>query len=203
MPIQAVTNPSNAQRYMLTQLRGGTTLAKLVAERVDFSEGRFWFGLSHIVDQATVDFGSGNIKLTRHEGLFLAQLIRLFISQQGYAVFLQETQMKPSELKGFDLEKLAVLFGEEIYWRIATPEMSVLSDEEMLKIVHSASLYPFSAFFSTTAVPNRGTQLTLKDLEEIANSVLAVAVGAFDEGSFLIWWRESVRPFPLSSDSSG
>lgn len=201
MPIQVVTNISAAKEYLLEQLAEGTTLAKLVASHVNLSEGRFWFGLSYKIDQSSLNFGSGNVKHTRYEGLFLARLVKSFIRDQLCTVLLQETQMKPSELGDFDIANLAVLFGKEIYWRIEGPELAGLSDEKMLKIVYSASLYPFSGFFVTSPATHETVQFTPKDLEQIARNIVGIAVGAFDEGSFLVWWREAVRQFPLSFEA--
>ena len=76
-----------------------------------------------------------------------------------------------------------------------------LSDEKMLKIVYSASLYPFSGFFVTSPATHETVQFTPKDLEQIARNIVGIAVGAFDEGSFLVWWREAVRQFPLSFEA--
>jgi hypothetical protein len=180
-------------------LSAGTTLAKLVADQVHLSGGQFFVDLSQIIDWIDLDFGSGNLPLSRKEGLGFARLIKSFISDQTCVTLLQETQMKASELVGFEYAKLALRYDGEIYWRMAGPELATLSDDEIFKIVNSASFYPFAAFFFTAEPRSEGTMLTLDDLNDVAAGIVGIAVGAFDDRSFLIWWRDDCRPLALSS----
>ncbi len=130
--------------------------------------------------------------------MVLARLIKSFIQDPICAVLLQETQMNASDLPGFEYATLATLYGDEIYWNVTGRELANVPDDEMLRIVWGASFYPFSAFFYGKKSESDKATLAYGDLEEIVNALVAVAVGAFDADSFLVWWRDdSRRPFPL------
>ncbi len=197
MAIYMVTNLLEARSYIADELAQGKTLANLVRDRVDFLQGQFYFEKSQRVDQTELDFRSGNLPSSGKEEMVLARLIKSFIQEPNCAVLLQETQMDPSELPGWEYASLAAFYDGEIYWRIEGQKLATRSDDEMLKIVRSASFYPFSAFFYINKSQNEKTKLEYDDLEEIVNTLIAVAVGAFDDRSFLIWWRDGSVPFPL------
>src|ERR1700686_4631115 len=125
MPIQRVANPEVARRYLLDELSVGTTLAKLVASRIDFAGGQYLFDLSQVLDQSALDFRSGNLRFQKNEATAFAQLVKTFIANPQCAVLLQETMMEASELAGFEYAPLAVFHGAEIYWRIIGAQMAV------------------------------------------------------------------------------
>jgi hypothetical protein len=74
---------------------------------------------------------------------------------------------------------------------------SELSQDDILGLLYEPVLpYPSSAFFYIAGISERKTQLKDSDLEHVVNTLVGVAVRAFDTESFLIWWREDLRPFP-------
>ena len=85
-------------------------------------------------------------------------------------------------------------YNDELYWVISGTD---LLESDILALLGQPILpYPSSAFFYAVESQNQKSHFKESDLEHVANSLLGVAVRAFDTRSFLIWWREDLRPFP-------
>ena len=126
--------------------------------------------------------------------IWLARIAKSFVRNPNCAVLLQDWAVTRSYIRPEELQNV-VMYGDEVYWQIADPN---LSDLEILEVIESPPPWPMCAYFHN-AKPNRpGSQLGDEDLTRIASSIVGVAVGAFDDRSFLLWWRTELQPFPLA-----
>jgi hypothetical protein len=198
MAIQEIRRSSSAQEYMVDELSAGTTLAKLVLKGIDFTRGRFRVAMPATVEQDRgLDFQQ-SLRLDRDEEITLARMIKCFIRDSKAAVLLQDTQKSISDpgLAHLNNKELMIPFEAEFYWTIAGRGLSEIPDTKMLEIVYSASYYPFSAFFYFDDVTIGRQSLQPDDLAHIVTNLVGIAVGVFDDRSFLIWWRDDLYPFP-------
>ncbi len=135
------------------------------------------------------------------EELAVARVIKSFLSDPDSVVLMQETQLQIADrfstlVSYKDVQwNLLVSYKDELYWAVAGPELATLSDEQMFTLLKSPSTNPFSAFFYLGTVPPSKT-LTDGDLDQILTRLVGIAVDALDFESFLLWWREDLRPFP-------
>lgn len=201
MAVQEITHPSLAQKYMVDELSAGTTLAGLVLKGTDFTRGSFRVAMPATVEQDKVLNFRQSLRLDRDEEMTLARLIKCFIWDPKSAVLLQDTQKSISDpgLANLKNKELMIPFDAEFYWTIADRGLSEIPDAKMLEIVYSASYYPFSAFFYFDDVTIGKQSLRQDDLTHVVTNLVGVAVGAFDDRSFLIWWRDDLCPFPAVS----
>jgi hypothetical protein len=194
---------SEAAKYMAKELSDGTTLARLVLKRADFTRGSFRVALPVNVDSSRQldfrqDVSSSDLHPDGDEAALFAGVIKLFIHDSDCTVLIQDTlkSMSDKVTQRLDSRHLAISYKAEVYWTLAGQELSGISDDDMVGIVYSASFYPFCAFFWLGRVANGKSSLSDADLERVANTLVGVAVGAFDDNSFLMWWRDDLRPFP-------
>lgn len=201
MAIQEIRHPSLAQEYMVDELSAGTTLAGLVLKGTDFSRGSFRVAMPTTVRQDKVLDFRQSLRLDRDEEMTLARIIKYFIRDPKAAVLLQDTQKSISDpgLAHLKNKELMIPFEAEYYWTIAGRGLSEISDTKMLEIVYSASYYPFSAFFYFDDVTIGRQSLEHDDLTHVVTNLVGIAVGAFDDRSFLIWWRDDLCLFPTVS----
>jgi hypothetical protein len=80
---------------------------------------------------------------------------------------------------------------------VADAKLANLSDDEMGDLINYGSFWPFSAFFYVNGLSPTKSELNDADLQLIVNRLVGVAVGAFDDRSYLVWWRDDLWPFPL------
>jgi hypothetical protein len=196
---QELRNPSQAEKYMADQLSEGTTLARLVLKGIDFALGRFRVAMPETVEQAPLlDFRSGNVHLAGDEEEMLAGVINSFIREPNCALLIQDSEasMLDPWLQSFPHRELAIPYSGELYWRIAGATLANLSKDQMLEVINGASYFPWLGFFYFNGVPQTKTVLTDADLEHVARNLVGLAAGALDYRSFLIWWRDDLRPFP-------
>ena len=202
MPFLNVDNTRRASEYLLDQLSQGTTLSRLVRESVDFSLGRIRVAIPPGMKASEdLDFRYETFPLRQTGENDFARLLKSFISTEECDVILQDTQISMSDPGIADLPwgKLAIPYRKEVYWNVADAELANLSDEEMSGLISHASFWPFSAFFYIDQSSQPKDELNDADLQFIVKQLVGVAVGAFDDRSYLVWWRDDLRPFPLVS----
>jgi len=201
MPFVDVIDAQGAAEYVKDQLSGGTTLANLAVRSIDLSRGRYRVAMPDGMpaDQG-LDFRweTFNCKQTDREFDF-ARLIKSFISAEGCGVILQNMNMSMSDPYFAELpyRNLAMPYAEEIYWNVEDAKLANLSDDEMGDLINYGSFWPFSAFFYIDGISPTKNELNDADLQSIVNRLVGLAVGAFDDRSYLVWWRDDLRPFPL------
>ena len=201
MAIQVVTNTARAESYMRDVLAQGTTLARLVLNRVDFRLGTFRLPMPETIDQKQgLDLRSGNVRLAKDEEAAFAAVIRSFIRAGNAAVLMQELEASMSELSSGKLlayRHLAVPYNDEVYWRVSGADLAMMSDDEMLNVMNNASYLPWTGFFYFDGISRTKRLISDMDLESVMTNLVGVAVSAFDYRSFLVWWRDDLVPFPL------
>jgi hypothetical protein len=73
-------------------------------------------------------------------------------------------------------------------------------DENQMELLLWGSFYPDSAFFSTSPVGPKKYERTYGRKNHGGDyKLVGIAVDGFDAGSYIIWWREELTPFPLES----
>ncbi len=199
MKIERVKDGLHAERYMRGELADGTTLAHLVLERTAFSKGRFRVAIPKRLDgRQAAEFRQETFHVDGDEPIALARLIKAFIGAPGHAVMIQDTQASLSDpwLSRCEYRELAKAYDGEVYWAVEGEALARVSDEEMLSVINCASFYPFSCFFYISS-SGGSEEFTASELDRVAERLVGIAVGAFDERSFLMWWRDDLVPFPL------
>ncbi len=189
-----------AENYLSRHLAEGTTLARLIKAQIDFGLGVFRVIVPESTDMdLSLDFSSGNFHLSGYEEIFFAQLIRSFLRNTGCALLIQDNEFNISELsigQQLPYRHLAISYKEEVYWRLSKSMLNGLTDDQILDIVHSASYYPWIGFFYICSSNTECNRLSDDFINHFGQRVIGIAAGAFDYRSFLIWWRDDVRPFP-------
>jgi hypothetical protein len=200
MPFVRVIEAQAATKYVQDELSGGATLAKLVARSIDLSGGSLRVAMPVGMNPEGLDFRyeTFNSKQTDRETDF-ARFIKSFISAEGCGVLLQNMNMSMSDPHFAELpyRNLAMPYAGEVYWNVADAKLANLSDDEMGDLINYGSFWPFSAFFYVNGLSPTKSELNDADLQLIVNRLVGVAVGAFDDRSYLVWWRDDLWPFPL------
>ena len=91
MSMQDIMDAAKARDYFVDQLAGGTTLARLVLERTDFTRGKYRAGMPEGVDQAEINF-HGSLRGLRGEERSFARRIKTFIEEVGGAALVADTE---------------------------------------------------------------------------------------------------------------
>jgi hypothetical protein len=187
-----------AAEYVKEQLLLGTTLANLAAQSIDLSRGSYRVAMPVTKAQGVeFDLRWETFRLAGDEENCFARLIKSFICNEECNVILQDTETSTSYpyFGKLPYRKLALPYAEEVYWNVADAKLANLSDEEMSRLINHASFWPFSVFFYTDGISAKG-ELQNADLQLIVKHLVGLAVGAFDDRSYLVWWRDDLRPFP-------
>lgn len=194
--VRLLENPLGAIEYVRRELSDGTALARKVLECIDLKMGRFRLIAPQAMDfSQSLELRHDLYRLDGDEGLIFARVVKRFVSASGCGILLQETQGTIDELRTLASGKLLIPYRGEVYWSVTGPDLVHLSDEETLLVVNSASFFPFAAFFYMDAVSSDRGRLTEDDMEHVVRRLCGLAVGALDDRSFLIWWRDDL-PFP-------
>jgi hypothetical protein len=189
-----------AAEYVKAQLSQGTTLSRLVVRSADLSGGHFRVAMPESKNQGA-DFDlRWDTRLGGDEEATFARLIKSYIRHDRCGVILQDTgtSVNYPYFAKLQYKRLAKTFDEEVYWSVAETKLADLSDDEMGTVINYASFWPFSAFFYIDGISaTKGELLHDADLQSIVKQLVGVAVGAFDDRSYLVWWRDDLLPFPL------
>lgn len=187
-----------AKEYFSRELAAGNSLAKLVRTEVDLSRGRLFVGLPNGVDPATLEDFECGLRVgpvTYKE--YLARIAAAFITEPGRLVLIQDTLSSGDDLPTSDYRYRAygIAYGNEVYWLLTNTE---ISDDDLLGVICSGSPYPYAVFFCSAGTGTEKLKINEVDLNEIVPTVTGIAVGAFDEDSFLLWWSaDSPTPFRI------
>jgi hypothetical protein len=199
--MQKIKNMVQALDYLRKELSKGATLAKLAMSRTDFALGTYFAGIPENFDQNQLNFQWG-IRGLSGEPMVFAKMIKSFIHDPGCVVLVEDIDPFASPFPAEEdasYRTRAMTYRDEVYWNLSGMH---LSENDILELVNQPNPYPSSAFFSTARVSE---QLDDSGLQRVVDHLTGVAVWAFDGDSFLIWWREDLRPFPLqfSPESAG
>ena len=201
MPFFDVIDKQRAAEYVKDQLSRGTTLSRRVRRSVDLSRGRIRIAMPEGREVTQdLDFRSHTFSLGQSATDF-ARLVRSFIGDPKNAILLQDTQISISDPEfstNLPYSSLAVPYQNEVYWAVSGGELAQFPNDKMLEVINGASFYPFSAFFYINEISKTKGELEDSDLRLIVKHLVGLAVGAFDDRSYLVWWRDDSRPFPLA-----
>ncbi len=194
-----ISHNARAKEYFSRELAAGNSLSKRVCTEVDLSRGRMFVGLPNGVDPATLeDFEWGGLPvgpISYKEDL--ARIAVAFITDPGRAVLIQDMFSTSRNLLNPDYpyRKYSITYKEEVYMLLTKPD---LPEDDLISVMACGSPYPYSVFYGTAGSWVETLDISDKDLNDIVNRVTGIAVGAFDEDSFLLWWSaESSTPFRI------
>ncbi len=194
MSMQEILHVAKAREYLAEQLAQGTTLARRVLQRTDFSQGRYRAGMPDGVDQAEINF-HWSIRGRRGEERAFARIMKTFIEEVGGAGLVADTETRNSQedLDGYPYRDRMVTYGDEVHWRIAG---AGLSEDDIMNLLGAPVLpYPLCVFLHLANSADTKTDLSHAHLRQIVRRLIGVAVAAFDTDSFLLWWRDDLVPF--------
>jgi hypothetical protein len=194
--LRRLLEPWAAAIYFLDQLSQGTTLSKLVRERVDLNSGTFFAALPEEWEPGQVpDFWIGGLWSAYASQEAPPEFVRNVLRDPQSAVLFQDTMSRISDpyLENIPNKQDIITYGAEVYWYV--DDRSFAADQSE-KIAWAGSPYPSAAFFFKVAWPLARREMTDDDLRHVIETLMAIMVGAWDEESFILWWRDGVpRPW--------
>ena len=200
--MQKIKDSAKALEHVRRELSQGATLAKSVMSRTDFTPGDYFAGIPENVDQSQLDFRSCIPGLSG-EPMVFAKVIRSFIRNPDSVALVEDidpfSDPFPAE-EDSSYRRRAMTYNDEVYWNLSGLD---LTEKDILELLNQPFPYPSSVFFSVARTVAQKPQLKDSDLQLILENLVGVAVRAFDGDSFLIWWREDLRPFPAVFAKSG
>jgi hypothetical protein len=211
--VKRLTNVERARAYLIGELAEGTSLAKLILERVDFHDGAFFMIVpkridpDHLQDLTDPDTDPTRYTEFRDEifqvhfkaARILASIVRAFAIAPSYQLLGQDTLMTLEDVKSYHPELLSsagkewVGYENEIY-SFARGDST---GDEIETAINSASPWPSAVFLCRGAAPPGASKLQYRDLEIAVANLAAVAVGANHQDTFLLWWRDQTN-FPMA-----
>ena len=97
------------------------------------------------------------------------------------------------------LQDRMVTYGHEVFWRANGLS---LSDAHINSLFgYPILLYPLCVFFHSATDVGDKRELNRQDLKRIIAELVGVAASAFDNDSFLLWWRDDLMPFLQLSEA--
>ncbi len=201
LDLYEITSNLGGRDYLFSQLEMGTTLASRIRAAVDFTRGKMVVALPEGADLSNLPKfrETGLIRWRRRGFATLAHLVRGFLVINRATVLVQDTIASPGEdwLRDYEYREHVASYNQEVYWRLAD---TALGEEDILGLLYSATFHPWSGFFYVHRQPRQSSELTDIDLDEIVRTLTGVAVGAFDQESFLLWWSDRI-PLPIDIKS--
>lgn len=211
--VKRLTNVERARAYLIGELADGTSLAKLILERVDFHDGAFFMivpkridpdHLQDLTDPDTdptryTEFRDEIFRVHFNAARILASIVRAFAITPTYQLLGQDTLMTLDDVESYHPELLSsagkewVSYENEIY-SFARGESS---EDEIETAINAASMWPSAVFLCRGAAPPGASKLQYGDLEIAVANLAAVAVGANHEDTILLWWRDQTK-FPMA-----
>jgi hypothetical protein len=185
MSMQQIVDIDKAVAFLRQELSEGTTLAKLVLDRIDFSQGRYFAWTPSTTDQTKISDFRWSVRLSPDaEQRDFARFVKAFTRNSNRAVIIQDI-VSDNIYEDDEFRHLAIRYNGELYWRIEGD----LSEDDILLLIRGPVLpYPWTGFFYSRDSLGLKAQLKDADLHDIVRNLFGVAVGAFDADSFLMWW---------------
>jgi hypothetical protein len=197
-----ISKNARAEEYFSRELAAGNSLSKLVCTEVDLSRGRLFVGLPNSVDPATLeDFEWGGLRVgpISYKEL-LARIAIAFITDPGRVVLIQDMFSTKRDLLDTDYRyrKYSITYREEVYMLLANPD---IPEDDLMSVMACGSPYPYSVFYGAAGSWVETFDISDKELNDLVNGLTGIAVGAFDDASFLMWWSaDSPIPFRIEAN---
>lgn len=174
-----------------------STVARRVRDRFDPRRGKFYAILPQDLQPRQIeDWGCyrrelGYLVGPRNPHAIMDSVIRRFMANPLHRVIGKNWNQTVSDVDSRDMST-TVRYDDELYIELSGEDTR---DDRL--IVGRFSIRPFALFLYRSRAPKR-TALCDKDIEEIVRELIGVVVMAFDDDSYLIWWRTDREPFPGS-----
>ena len=191
MSLQRLQRNAAPLAYLKEQLVDGTTLAQVTLKRTDLAAGAFFVEVgTSAQNESELNYYEESLARSGTEKLALSRLIRRFIDRSGCGVLIQdkEASIAPEWLKHRRYAKCLTYYEHEVYWLL---KGSDLSETDILTLIRTPMPWPSSMFLYADVEFIQPSRISQRELEHIVGNLQGVAVGAFDETSFLLWWRTS------------
>jgi hypothetical protein len=183
--------------YFLGQLGAGTTLARMIQKSFPLDSGKLLLAIPPEANPEEIsDLRASLRHLSLQDGeTAFAALVVSFLRDPGRAVLLQHTMASISDewLQRYSLKNRAMTYKSEVYFYL---DGATLDERDISDLSARGSLYPRSAFFFPMVWHGMKKELTDPDMARIAGTLIGVNVGALDDDTFLLWWRNGAeRPW--------
>ena len=200
--IRKINDGRYSREYLIDRLSPGpSTLATVVNGKHAFQTGSFWVAVPDSLDLDRVSkFGAWIPDIDLSATALLASVARRFVANRFCTVLLHDFVHCVSDpsWEEYKFKDRAVTYNSEVYWEIRGPNTPENEIEELIS--DWKSYFPVSAFFCVPSSSDRKKSLAREDLEDLADSLVGVAVDVFDGDSFLIWWQGDLSTLsPVSS----
>jgi hypothetical protein len=181
---------ADAREWIFQSLSSGHEISKTVAESLASRPGTVCGIVSPSSELAPgLDFASGGMVGSEAAVQCLSKVFEV-LARQGSRIVLVEDDVQRRTDPGLEAESLssAYMGDDVVHWS----DLAVGSGTVAAETVKGGAFgYPLNAFVSTRSPTELGlaehTQVAAAAALEIANSLTAIVVSAFDAESFLVW----------------
>ena len=171
---------------------GYTELSRIVSRKTNLYLGTFFLIMPEGFvprDIENWNWGPGGIDQLAADSA-LAQLIANYLKGTGTRVLIQDFERSRSDSSFVD-DPLRAFYGEKMYWEL---QGSDISTEKISSCISDASYWPWFGYFcASRKLPKKF--LNERDLEEVAATLVGVAIQALHD-SYVLWWRTDLAAFP-------
>ena len=190
MLLRPVRQSDELMAYLLGQLDEGA-VAQKVRDRIDPRKGSFFAILPEGLEPEQVEnwaWERPEVGYPQDPAAVLCNVVKEFLLDGHYRAFGLDTDAAPGDID-YSSPNLVTYRGVP-GWEVRGPNATNREVEEV------ASLCPFyPIYFYRSGSPKR-TALDDQAVDEIAENLLGLAVGALDLETYLIWWRTDLMPLP-------
>lgn len=199
MLLRSMERSDKVVEYILKQLEdNGTMVARTVREKIDLGKGSFFVILPEELDPEQIEnwaWQRPEVGYPQDPAAVLCTVVKRFLADEHYRVFGQDVDAPPEEAN--DFPRNLVTYGSVLGWELRGSDST---DKEIEDVV---LLGPFYALYFYRSNSPKRTRLDDQDVDEIADSLLGLAVGALDLETYLIWWRTDLLSFPVTVPQRG
>ncbi len=191
-----ISNPV-VLRYIHQVFGWGTTLPQLLAAQLELSKGEVFTFVPPEMSQAELMPVDPSMYDTwiqlpdpiLHRQLFIQYLETYLTNNPGGICVLAETLLRAGESMSEDEHRTHYLYGEDVYFMFTEDQRNRIDIPQLIRAV----LKGRGAVVVFTSLPDglqglaEDKNLTKEQLQALAQSTIAFAVGAYDGAGVLIW----------------
>ena len=202
MPLYEVDLDHRAEEFFVERLSLGNTLAKFLLQQIETQDGRFIAVLNRSVDEDRIyGFSEGyqpqNIDIhTRLEPVVtarpqVAQYVKTFLCEPNRLCVFEDVNSKPDDPWISDRPVPWLRYQDEVLYEVRHDDRD--SDQLIDRAISRSWSWLFTGAFIRLPSQHQVDQiprvLTKEQMMRIADHVLEVVIGAYDQEGFLIWRR--------------
>jgi hypothetical protein len=184
---------SDAIQYIRARLKEGNHLSQYVLDHVPLGEG----SVSTVLPEATsrdalLNFGAGGVTKRRDTEPVIVRAISEYLHAPGRVALFEDklALCGDASLRRSSRSDFATC-DSEVYYFLAGPDTT---SESIKKAVRFATSYRFVGVLAPLPIAmiglRKGAEISLSNLEEIAQKADYLLVGAYDGEGDLVWARE-------------